>query len=85
MCRRNGETVVAELTTKIQGYAITLDTDMNGDGEVTGCWIAHGRFSASLACLEGTGVLTHSDSHTEHQVPAWVIGEIEKWAEANGY
>lgn len=76
---------MAEVSTNIQGYEVTLDTDMNGDGEVTGCWISCKRFSASLACLLDTGALTHSDGHTEHQVPAWVIGEIEKWADDNGY
>jgi hypothetical protein len=76
-----------QLETTIKGYHVTLDTDMNGDGEVTGCWIStpDHKHSASLACLEDTGNL-HSDNwSTEVEVPREVIDEISKWAEENGY
>lgn len=58
-------------------------------GETQGwvCYKAskHGvEYSASLAALDATGVLTNS-SFEEHVVPPEIIDEINKWAEEHGY
>lgn len=67
-------------------YDVTLDTDMNGDGEVSGCWISQGRYSASLAALQATGVLTHNgDCTADLAVPDNLVEEIAQWADENGY
>ena len=64
-------------------YRVTLDTDVNGDGESTGCWIQKGGFSASLEAADYEGL---SDSNDQvHEVPASTLAAIRKWAEANGY
>lgn len=81
---------MAHLETTIKGYKVSLDTDMNGDGEnnkdrVTGCWISKGSYSASLACLEDTGLLHSTNWNAEEEVPREVIDEITAWAQENGY
>lgn len=64
---------------RIGDYSIELDLS----GETTQCWVSKGRFSASLECLMGEGVL-HCNDH-ELKVPPSVIGDIENWAYRNGY
>lgn len=70
-------------TTRIQGYSIELEVE---DGE-THCYIEKREYSASLACLESTGVLTRytGGGPEELIVPGGVIEAITEWAEANGY
>lgn len=83
-----------ERTTVINGYLVTLDPDMDGDGidnpkRVTGCWIekrvGNKTFVASLALLQDLGHLEHSDSGEDHDVAEETIEAIAAWAEANGY
>lgn len=67
-------------------YTVDLEIE---PGETQG-WVSykkgHDVFSASLACLDGTGVLTHSVNQTdEHAVPQALIDEINEWAEEQGY
>ena len=71
-----------KIKTKTFGdYVVELDHDEYGNAQ---CFVSRGRFSASLACLSDTGALTnHRDE--EHLPPAWIIGQIEVWATANGY
>jgi hypothetical protein len=76
---------MAQLTETIRDYEVSLDTDMNGDGQTTGCWIRKGQFSASLSCLEATGVLTSASTDEEMSVSPFTIAEIADWAEENGY
>lgn len=66
-------------STTIKGYTVELDTD----DETTQCFITKGRYSASLAALSSTGVLTDDDK--EHAVPGSIQGDIENWAYNNGY
>jgi len=66
------------------GLKIELDTDMNGDGETTGCWISKGDFSASLEALDATGNMEDSNGNP-CTVPASTVAKIRRWAEANGY
>lgn len=68
----------------INGYTVELDTDMNGDGETSGCWISRAGFSASLACMDATGVLERDDGST-FPVPMAAREKIREWAEKNGY
>lgn len=74
--------------TKINGYQVDLDDDMEGDGKVTDCRVTykgeHDTFTASLACLVDTGVLT-APSGRETEVAYKTIDRIEEWAEKNGY
>lgn len=73
--------------TTIDGYTVDLDTDMDGDG-TTGCWVSYkalyDEFTASLACLIDTGVLT-ANSGREWVVDEVTIDRIEVWAEQKGY
>lgn len=77
-------------------YEVLLDTDMEmskeekgGRDVVTGCWITHKPTgcSASLAALEGTGILEmdRGFEHLEHRVPVFYIDQIGDWADSNGY
>jgi hypothetical protein len=70
-----------ELSTKINGYKVELDTDM-GDG-ASGCWISLGSYSASLECADATGNLQGGDD--ERPIPASTVKAIRSWAEKNGY
>lgn len=74
----------------IDGYLVELDTDMDGDGKTTGCWIILQRqtFSASLEALKAEGCLTRIMPYTgeaEHKVEQATIDRIEAWAIQNGY
>ncbi len=75
---------MADLTTLIDGYTVDLDTDMEGDGKVTGCWINYLDYSASLQCAQAMGFLTDSGER-EHKMQQRTLDKIEKWAEENGY
>ena len=72
---------MSELTTRIDGYEVVLDTDADGDGTVSQCYVSKGRHAGSLdhliqmATLDDDGPL----------VPRSVIEQIEKWALRNGY
>lgn len=76
--------------TKIDGYEVSLQIDMEGHGadhpdRVTGCWIENkDGFSASLECLQATGNLTY-DGDEETKVPQKVIDKIQRWADELGY
>ncbi len=67
-------------TTTIHGYTVELDID----GDQTQCTVTHKRFHGSLAMLSFEGYLINCRDE-EHIVPAWIIAEIETWAENNGY
>lgn len=70
-------------TTKIAGLAVELELYQE-DGEArSSCFISKGRFSGSLECLTGMGVL--DDGGSELAVRQEIIDKIEAWADANGY
>jgi hypothetical protein len=71
-----------ELKTKIGGYNIELEFDVPNETG-TYCLISKGNYSASLAALESTGVLTDGDN--ELAVPGLVTMKIADWALNNGY
>lgn len=73
-----------ELKTTINGYKVSLDTGMDGDGETTGCWIQKDGHSASLECADATGALQDSNDH-ELPIGATTVAAIRRWAEKNGY
>ena len=78
-----------ELETKIHGYEIGLNTDMDGAGDdsperVTGCWINKGELSGSLELLLAQGGL-ENDNGDVVPMPDVLIDRIESWARANGY
>lgn len=68
------------VTINVGGYS----AEYEHDGERGQCWVSYGRYHASLAALTDLGVLEDSNQR-EHHVPAWVIGQIEAWALAQGY
>ena len=76
---------MTQKTTVIGRYEIELDTDMNGDGEVTGCWVSSGDYSASLQALEATGELDDLRGEDSLIVKPADITKIVSWAKANGY
>jgi len=53
-------------------------------GETQGWVVGPDGYSASLACLIDTGVLSNR-TFEEHVVNRDIIDEIEEWAEENGY
>ena len=67
-------------STKICGYTVEISTC----GDSTQCWVEKGKFSASLAALQDTGLL-ETRLGGEHSVNVDVINRITEWAEANGY
>jgi hypothetical protein len=73
------------LSTKINGFTVELDTDMDGDGQCTGCWISKGKFSASLACAEDTWQLADMDTGRVYQMHPKELKTISDWAVAHGY
>jgi hypothetical protein len=75
------QTLIAQ--TEIEGYEVIIEEGYEGENDRTHCYVSRGRFSASLQCLEDTGVL--SDGDREKQVPAWIIGDISNWAYNNGH
>ena len=73
----------------IHGYEITLDTDTNGDGEVspervTGCWINKGDYSGSLELVRAIDGLEDSEGNYQ-PMSDHTFTTIESWALANGY
>lgn len=67
-------------STKISGYSVEISIC----DDSTQCWVEKGKYSASLAALQDTGLLETSLGG-EHKVRHDVIDEITEWAEANGY
>jgi hypothetical protein len=72
------------LTTTIHGLRVELDTDTGSDPG-TQCDISKGRFQASLAALEDTGVLCDFDSGDEYSPPQRTVDAISAWATKHGY
>lgn len=73
----------------IYGYEITLDTDTNGDGEVspervTGCWINKGDYSGSLELVRAIDGLEDSEGNYQ-PMSDHTFTTIESWAIAHGY
>lgn len=73
-----------EKRTTINGYSIELDTDVDGDGSTTQCFISYGKYSASLEAADSTGLLTDSNE-CEHPIRTTDLVAIKLWAYANGY
>lgn len=63
----------------LHGYDIEV-TDESGEVEA---FVTRGRYGANLATLEETGVLLNAHGQ-DHQVQAWVIGDLANWAYQNG-
>ena len=73
------------LTTTIRGLDVELD-NATGSDPGTQCDVSwNGKFQASLAALEDTGVLCNFDTGEERAVSPAVISAITRWAVANGY
>lgn len=75
--------------TKIKGFEVSLDTDMEGAGEsspdrITGCWLNIGNYSGSLALALDLGGLEDVDGNFLPINPS-TLTAIEFWAESNGY
>jgi hypothetical protein len=66
----------------IAGY--TVDIEPHEDREGVDCWVSKGRFSASLACLEGEGGL-FNDQGQMQPVPEAILDRIRSFAEQHGY
>lgn len=67
-------------------FVAELDTDVEGDGKVTGCWIICGVYSASLEYLLANGELGAPDCDVAGlAVPDDIIESIEAWALGLGY
>lgn len=69
-------------TKNIRGYQVEVELDP--EVEWSDCWIMKDGFSASLACLEGTGELMDGVGNTI-EVSLNTIETIAKWAESRGY
>jgi hypothetical protein len=69
-------------TKNIRGYQVEVELDP--EVEWSDCWIMKDGFSASLACLEGTGELMDGVGNTI-EVSPHTIETIVKWAESRGY
>jgi hypothetical protein len=69
-------------TKKIHGYSVELEIDP--ELEWSDCWIMKDGFSASLACLEGTGELMDGVGNTIEVSPG-TVEAIAQWAEKHGY
>lgn len=69
-------------TTVIDGY--TVELDVYPDEPSSQCFVSKGNYSASLAALDGTGVLT-DHAFDDKRVDPNTIAKIVAWAEANGY
>jgi len=67
-------------STKISGYSV----EISACDDSTNCWIEKGKYSASLAALQDTGLL-ETTLGGEHAVNPDIIDRITEWAEANGY
>jgi hypothetical protein len=76
----------------INGIAVTLDTDMNGDGEasserVSGCWLNAGDKEGLRGSLElalSLGGLENWEGEL-FPVDPQTLAKIESWAVAHGY
>lgn len=72
-------------TTKIAGYTVELDTDVDGDGgSTTQCFISYGKYCASLEAADDMGLLTDSNE-CEYPIRNTDLVAIKLWAYANGY
>lgn len=67
-------------TTKISGYSVEIYLC----DDSTQCWVEKGKYAASLAALQDTGLL-ETTLGGEHTVNPDIIDRITEWAEANGY
>jgi hypothetical protein len=72
---------MAIATKTIAGYLCTIEP--NEDREGVNCYVSKGKFSASLACLEGEGKLFDMDN--EMPVRDETIDLIRKFADQHGY
>ncbi len=68
-------------STTIRGYLVDVEDETT---ETTQCWVEKDGHSASLACLQDTGVLTNYRGE-EIAVNEGTIDKITEWAEENGY
>ena len=68
--------------TTIDGLTIEIEPNEGRDG--VNCYISKGRFSASLACLEDTGLISWGDK-ADYIVPARTIERIRVYAEKHCY
>lgn len=77
-----------QFETVIDGYEVELELYAESGEPRSDCFIhkrtRHHHYSASLACLSGTGELDDNGVHV-HTVHPQTIAAIEKWAEENGY
>jgi hypothetical protein len=84
---RTREKLTKGYTVKTVINGCTVEYEGENDEGVTQCFISKGRFSASLAALEGTGCLTDSGSPACDELPIDepTIDAISAWATAQGY
>lgn len=76
------------IKTEIDGYEVELVIRDSGEEPRTECWVRSPseRYMASLACLQGEGVLYHvSDCTSSVKVNERTVERISEWAEENGY
>ena len=78
---------LSKIRTTINGFLCEIEP--NEDREGVNCYVSKGRFSASLACLEGEGILS-ADGNSygediELDVPQTTINQIVSWAVGKGY
>jgi hypothetical protein len=77
---------------KLNGIKVTLDTDMNGDGEtsserVSGCWLNAGDADGLRGSLElalSLGGLENWEGEL-FPIDPQTLAKIESWAVAHGY
>jgi hypothetical protein len=77
---------------KLNGIKVTLDTDMNGDGEtsserVSGCWLNAGDADGLRGSLELALSLGGLENYEGELVAinSQTLAKIESWAIAHGY
>lgn len=73
---------MATYDTTIEGFRVSLDTDM-GDG-ASGCWIQRDGYSASLEAADCMGCLVDGRDR-ELPIAQRTVARIRDWAEARGY
>ena len=72
------------IATKYFGrYKATIEP--NTDREGVDCFVEHGRYSASLACAQFEGELTHDRTEETKPIPESASDAIFKWAQTYGY
>jgi hypothetical protein len=77
------------IESKVRGFDVCLDTDVNGDGDlsperVTGCWINFKNYSGSLECALAYGGLEDRDGNFL-KISDPDLDTLENWASARGY